>query len=385
MRFTVTHTDEQSRAGVIETARGTVHTPVFMPIGTQASVKAVSPRDVRETGARMILANTYHLYLRPGVAVLEQAGGLHRFMNWDRLILTDSGGYQVFSLSDLKKISDEGVVFQSHIDGSRHLFTPESVMDTQRSIGGDVMMVLDECIHHPCEHQEADTAHRRTIAWAERCKSRFQSAEAKYGYHQTLFGIVQGSTFEDLRRESATALVEMEFDGYAIGGLSVGEPTELMYEMTSVCTEILPIDKPRYLMGVGTPENLLESIERGIDMFDCVLPTRNGRNAMLFTRNGSLSIKNAEFKTDFRPVDEECGCYTCRTFSRAYIRHLFMAREILGLHLATLHNLHFFQWLMTEARRAIIEERYKEWKLSQCTQMKSRKNPFNQPNPIEEK
>lgn len=371
MQFIVEHTDGKARAGRMRTDHGEISTPTFMPVGTQGSVKAVEPRELREIGYDMILANTYHLYLRPGMDVILEAGGLHRFAAWDSSMLTDSGGYQVFSLSDLKTISEDGVTFRSHLDGALCSFTPESVVDIQRILGADIIMVLDDCIPYPCDAAEAGKAHELTLRWAERCKSRFEKSEPLYGHSQALFGIVQGSVHEDLRKASADALVGMGFDGYSIGGLSVGEPAETMYEMTAVCTELLPVGKPRYLMGVGTPSDLLESIERGVDMFDCVLPTRNGRNAMVFTRNGSLSIKNASFKTDLAPLDPGCECYTCRNFARAYIRHLFQAKEILGLQLSTIHNLHFYHYLMGEARKAIMENHYSAWKTEQLQRMQS--------------
>lgn len=362
MKFSLEHTDGSARAGIMHTDHGIVRTPAFLPVGTQGSVKAIEPRELREVGCEIILANTYHLFLRPGVDIIREAGGLHKFMSWDLPILTDSGGYQVFSLADLKTISEEGVEFRSHIDGSLYFFTPESVIDIQCMLGSNIMMVLDECIAYPCDFEYARKAHELTLRWAKRCKNRLQDSGSIYEHDQALFGIVQGGVYPELRKESAKSLLDIDFEGYAIGGLSVGEPTEIMYEMTTVCTDILPPDKPRYLMGVGTPRDLLESIERGVDMFDCVLPTRNGRNAMIFTQQGSLSIKNAAYKSDFRPVDEECQCYTCQNFSRAYIRHLFQSKEILGLQLATIHNLHFYQWLMKQARETIIQEKFAEWK-----------------------
>ncbi|MEK9136803.1 MAG: tRNA guanosine(34) transglycosylase Tgt [Bacteroidota bacterium] len=362
MEFTLLHTSGQARAGLMSTERGEIPTPIFMPVGTQGAVKAIEPRELEEIGARIILGNSYHLYLRPGMEVVESAGGLHRFMNWDRPILTDSGGYQVFSLSDLRGISEEGVEFKSHLDGSLHRFTPERIIDVQRSLGSDIMMVLDECTPYPCDEAYAAGSNELTIRWAERCKRQMELTKPKFSKAQSLFGIVQGSIYESVREESAEALVRIGFDGYAIGGLSVGEPPELMYRMTDVCLSILPADKPRYLMGVGTPENLIEAIERGIDMFDCVLPTRNGRNAVLFTRKGKLNMKNATYAFDFMPVDGECECYTCRNFTRAYLRHLFKSREILALQLATIHNLHFYLWLVNSARQAILEDRFADWK-----------------------
>jgi queuine tRNA-ribosyltransferase len=362
MTFTLLHTDGRARAGLLATDHGLIPTPIFMPVGTQGAVKAIEPRELEELGARIILGNTYHLYLRPGTEVIEGGGGLHRFSGWGRPILTDSGGYQVFSLSDLRGIDPDGVSFTSHHDGSRHRFTPESVVDIQRSLGSDIMMVLDECPPHPCTEQYASTSHEMTLRWAARCREHMERTSPLYGASQALFGIVQGSVYPALREASARALVAMDFDGYAIGGLSVGEPTEEMYRVTEICTAILPEKKARYLMGVGTPENILESIERGVDMFDCVMPTRNGRNALLFTRRGRMNLRNAAFATDGRPPDEECDCYTCRSFTRAYLRHLFKAKEILGLQLATIHNLSFYLWLVRSAREAILEGRFAPWK-----------------------
>jgi queuine tRNA-ribosyltransferase len=334
-----------------------------MPVGTQGTVKAIEPRELEEIGARIILGNTYHLYLKPGVELIENAGGLHRFINWDRPILTDSGGYQVFSLPDFRGIDADGVQFKSHHDGSLHRFTPESVVDVQRSLGSDIMMVLDECPPFPCDEEYASASNTLTMQWAQRCRRRFEETGSRYGADQSLFAIVQGGVYPRLREVSANGLVAMNFDGYAIGGLSVGEPAETMYAMTSLCDALLPREKPRYLMGVGTPENIMEAIERGVDMFDCVLPTRNGRNAMLFTRSGKVNIRNAQSSTDLSPVDRECDCYTCTNFSRAYLRHLFKAREILGLQLATIHNLAFYLWLTRSAREAILRDRYTDWKL----------------------
>lgn len=351
-----------ARAGIMSTERGEVPTPIFMPVGTQGAVKAIEPRELEEIGAKLVLGNTYHLYLRPGTAIVERAGGIHRFSGWDHPILTDSGGYQVFSLSHLRGISEEGVRFKSHIDGSPHLFTPENVVDIQRSLGSDVMMVLDECTPYPCPEEYAAKSNEMTVRWAERCKNQMEKTSSKYLTKQSLFAIVQGSVYESLREKSAETLVRIGFDGYAIGGLAVGEPANVMYKMTEVCTSILPPDRPRYLMGVGTPENIVESIERGVDMFDCVLPTRNGRNAVMFTRNGKLNMKNASFAFDFMPPDAECSCYTCRNFTRAYIRHLFKAQEVLALQLATIHNLHFYLWLVRSAREAILKDRFAEWK-----------------------
>lgn len=365
MRFTLEHRDTESeaRAGRIETDHGHIETPIFMPVGTVGSVKAVQPRELlSDVEAEIILGNTYHLYLRPGTRLLEQARGLHRFMQWPGPILTDSGGYQVFSLAARRKIEEQGVWFQSHIDGSPHFFSPESVIDIQRSIGSDIMMVLDECPPGDADIAYARTSNELTIRWAARCKRRFEETAPLYGYHQALFGIVQGVVYPDIRRESAGRLVEMDFPGYAIGGLSVGEPAEQMYDMVEVVCEVLPSAKPRYLMGVGTPANLLENIARGIDMFDCVMPTRNGRNGMLFTTQGILNIRNKKWESDFTPLDPGLDRYASQTFSRAYVRHLFIAAEILGLQIASLQNLSFYLWLMQEARAAIVEGRFIAWK-----------------------
>jgi queuine tRNA-ribosyltransferase len=362
LKFSLLHTDGRARAGNIQTDRGEIPTPIFMPVGTQGAVKAVEPRELIGAGARIVLANTYHLYLRPGTDLIERAGGLHAFAGWPRPILTDSGGYQVFSLSDLRDLNEDGVKFKSHLDGSLHLFTPERVMDIQRSLGSDIMMVLDECTPYPCDETYAAASGELTLRWAARCRERFEQTAPRYGHGQSLFAIVQGSTFPGLRTRSARALVAMDFEGYAIGGLSVGEPAEVMYAMTETCTALLPADRPRYLMGVGTPGNILESIERGVDMFDCVLPTRNGRNAVLFTRTGKLNMRNAGFSADFRPVDGECDCYTCTHFTRAYLRHLFKAQEILALQLASIHNLSFYLWLVRTARERILANAFLPWK-----------------------
>jgi queuine tRNA-ribosyltransferase len=335
---------------------------MFMPVGTQGSVKAVEHRELVELGAQIVLGNTYHLYLRPGIEVIRAAGGLHKFAGWERPILTDSGGYQVFSLTDLRRIEDGGVTFRSHLDGSTHVFTPESVVGIQRDLGADIMMVLDECTPYPCELEYAVRSNALTIRWAERCKNAFEKDGPRYAHGQALFGIVQGSVYREIRERSAEALVNIGFEGYAIGGLAVGEPVETMYGITEACESMLPREKPRYLMGVGTPANLLESVERGMDLFDCVLPTRNGRNANVFTRSGDLNLRNAIYKTDFSPVDPECSCYTCSNFTRAYLRHLFQAKEILALQLATIHNLSFYLWLMREARTVILERRFRAWK-----------------------
>jgi queuine tRNA-ribosyltransferase len=377
MVFRVESTDGNARCGTLSTAHGIFETPAFMPVGTQGTVKAMTQQSLEEIGTEIMLSNTYHLYLRPGIEILRQAGGLHRFINWPRPILTDSGGYQVFSLSDLRKIEEDGVNFRSHLDGSSHLFTPEKVVDIQRHIGSDIMMVLDECTPYPSTREYANSSNELTLRWAQRCKDRLTSSPELYGYAQTLFAIVQGSTYEDIREHSARVLTEMDFEGYAIGGLAVGEPAEQMYAMIEVCNNILPKIKPRYLMGVGTPENLLEAIERGVDMFDCVMPTRNGRNAQFFTRNGVINITNARYKDDFAPVDGECDCYTCRTHTRAYIRHLFMVKEILGLQLATLHNLSYYQWVVRSARQAIRNRRYQDWKTEQILRNKQENNSLS--------
>lgn len=365
MRYTLEHEDASShaRAGRIDTDHGHIETPMFMPVGTVGSVKAVQPRELlKDVQAQIILGNTYHLYLRPGPDLLKQSGGLHRFMNWPGPILTDSGGYQVFSLAERRKISEEGVRFQSHVDGSHHLFTPESVVDVQRSIGGDIMMVLDECPPGDVPESYARTSNELTMRWAARCAKRFQETDGLYGHHQALFAIVQGVVYPDVRRESAERLVEMDFPGYAIGGLSVGESAEDMYAMVEVVCDVLPRLKPRYLMGVGTPANLLENIARGIDLFDCVLPTRNGRNGMIYTTQGVLNIRNRKWATDFSPLDPGLDTYASQSFTRAYVRHLFMTGEILGLQIASLQNLAFYIWLMKAARAAIREERFGPWR-----------------------
>ncbi len=365
MRFTLLKTDRETnaRVGRIETDHGHIDTPIFMPVGTVGSVKAVQPRELlRDVKAQIILGNTYHLYLRPGTKLLEKAGGLHRFMDWPGPILSDSGGYQVFSLADRCKLSEEGAEFQSHIDGSYHVFTPENVVDTQRSIGSDVMMVLDECPPADVSEEYARTSNELTIRWAARAKRRFEETEGLYGHRQSLFAIVQGVVYPDVRRESTRRLVEMEFPGYAIGGLSVGERDDQMYDMVDVVTEHLPNNKPRYLMGVGTPANIVENIARGIDMFDCVMPTRNGRNGMLFTTEGIMNIRNAKWTDDFTVIDPGLDMYVSRTFTKAYVRHLFITGEILGLQLASLQNLAFYLWLMREARVAIEEGRFAAWR-----------------------
>lgn len=351
----------RARLGRLTTDHGVIETPVFMPVGTVGSVKAVQQRElVEDLDASIILGNTYHLYLRPGTDVLEAAGGLHRFMGWDRPLLTDSGGFQVFSLADRRTLSEEGVTFRSHLDGSTHLFTPERVVDLQRAIGSDIMMVLDECPPGDADRAYARRSNELTLRWAARAQARFRATASRYGHHQALFAIVQGVVYPDVRRESAERLVAMDFEGYAIGGLSVGESTADMYRMVEVCTEILPREKPRYLMGVGTPANLLENIARGVDLFDCVMPTRNGRNGTLFTTEGIVNIRNAKWRTHFGPVDPGLETYASQ-HSRAYLRHLITAGEVLGLQLASLQNLAFYLWLMREARTALREGRYAAW------------------------
>jgi queuine tRNA-ribosyltransferase len=362
MDFSVEASCSEARAGFLRTAHGAVKTPVFMPVGTQGAVKAVSPADLERIGVEIILGNTYHLYLRPGLGILDAAGGLHGFSGWTKPILTDSGGYQVYSLAKLRKLDDDGVTFRSHLDGSLHRFTPEMVVQAQRAIGSDIMMVLDECPPHPCDEAYAARSNRLTLDWAGRCLQEFRSGRGRYGFDQALFGIAQGSTYARLREQSTTALVEMGFDGYAIGGLAVGEPAPLMYEMIEACVRHIPPGSPRYLMGVGTPENILEAVARGVDMFDCVLPTRNGRNAMAFTARGRLTVTNARFAADFTPIDDACGCYACANFTRAYIRHLFMVREILGLTLLTIHNISFYRGLMAAAREHIFNGSFGAWK-----------------------
>ncbi len=364
MFFTVEKIDEGSkaRAGLLETPHGAIETPIFMPVGTQGTVKTVSPQELHALGAQIILGNGYHLYLRPGDRLILEAGGLHSFIGWSHPILTDSGGYQIFSLAELCKIGDAGVRFQSHLDGSYHDFTPEGVIDIQRNLGSDIMMVLDECSPYPCAHEIAVKANERTLQWAERSLKRFLETDPSLDRQQFIFGIVQGSTYKAVREVSAKRLIDMAFDGYGIGGLAVGEPKMVLLEMTDCSTDWLPTEKPRYLMGVGKPEDIVEAIALGVDMFDCVIPTRNGRNGTVYTHQGKLVVKNRNFKKDFIPIDEECTCYTCQHFSRAYIRHLFQAEEILALRLATIHNLHFYMTLTREARQAIIKGSFNQWK-----------------------
>ena len=365
MTFQLQQTDAQSkaRAGVIHTDHGQILTPVFMPVGTVGSVKGVSVRDLKEeVKAQIILGNTYHLYLRPGTEILEKAGGLHRFNSWDGPILTDSGGFQVFSLTGIRKLTEEGCTFRSHIDGSKHIFTPERVMDIERSIGADIMMALDECPPGTSEYAYAKKSLGMTHRWLDRCLKRFNETEPKYGYQQSLFPIVQGCTYRDLRTQSAEFVAEKGCDGNAIGGLAVGEPAEVMYEMIEVVNAILPKDKPRYLMGVGTPANLLQGIDRGVDMFDCVMPTRNGRNAMIFTANGVLTMRNRKWQDDFSPIDIDGPCSLDRTYTKAYLHHLFKAQELLALEIASIHNLSFYLWLTGEARKHILAGDFRAWK-----------------------
>lgn len=372
MTFDLQYQDFKSgaRAGVLHTDHGDIQTPIFMPVGTVGSVKAVSQRALKDdVQAQIILGNTYHLYLRPGLDILHQAGGLHRFISWDAPILTDSGGFQVFSLSHRRKMKEEGVTFQSHIDGSRHLFTPENVVDTQRIIGSDIMMALDECTPGTADYDYARKSMEMTHRWLDRGLKHFHETEALYGYSQSYFPIVQGCVYPDLRRCSAEYVASKDCDGYAIGGLAVGEPTEKMYEMIEVVNAVLPKDKPRYLMGVGTPENLLEAIERGVDMFDCVMPTRNARNACLFTKHGKLNFRNKRWANDFSPVEEDGAAEIDRCYSKAYLRHLFIAEELLALELASIHNLSFYLWLVKEARKHIVDNTFSEWKSMMLKQL----------------
>jgi queuine tRNA-ribosyltransferase len=364
MFFKVLSQDTNSKARVCEvkTDNGTFQTPIFMPVGTQATVKAIEQRELHEIGAQIILGNTYHLYLRPGEEVLQKAGGLHRFMNWNKPILTDSGGFQVFSLSGLRKITEQGVEFKSHLDGSSHLFTPEKVLGIQRNIGSDIMMVLDECLANPADESDVRKSIKLTSDWAKRSKTEFDRTKPEYGHEQFLFGIIQGSVYKDLRKQSAEELVEMDFNGYAIGGLAVGEENEVMYDIVEHTTQYMPEDKPRYLMGVGTPEDLLNCIERGIDMFDCVMPTRNARNGTIFTSKGKIRLKNLENKFNYNSPDEETDSYTAQNFSLAYLRHLFMSDEILAAQLATIQNLRFYLKLAEDARKAILENRFTDFK-----------------------
>jgi len=367
--FKITHKDKQTKArvGQIKTAHGIVNTPAFLPVGTQGTVKTLSNQDLDDCGAQIILSNAYHLFLRPGSQIIENIKGLHEFMNWHKPILTDSGGYQIFSLALLRKVKDEGVEFQSHINGDRHFLTPEDVVNFQKVLGSDIIMPLDECVHYPCGRDQAEVAVRRTTDWAERSKKEFaakkdKSCELRTENSQLLFGIVQGATYEDLRKESAESLIDLDFAGYAIGGLSVGEPEDLRYDILNLTVELLPKDRLNYLMGVGTPQQILESIEIGIDLFDCCIPTRYGRNGTAFTSEGKLTVRNATFSYDLNPLDKECCCYTCKNFTRSYLRHLFNADEILGLRLVSLHNVHFYLNMMKDIRQAIGENRFKKFK-----------------------
>jgi len=365
MKFTLQHTckDCNARAGLIETDHGPIETPIFMPVGTVGSVKGVHMHELRDDiKAQIILGNTYHLYLRPGMNIIEQAGGLHRFNGWEKPILTDSGGFQVFSLSGIRKLKEEGVTFRSHIDGSKHLFTPENVVDIQRTIGSDIMMALDECAPGTSDRAYTRRSLDLTKRWLERGWKHYKSTQPRYGHYQSYFPIVQGCTYPDLRREAALHAAELGADGYAIGGLAVGEPAEVMYDMIDVVNEVLPTDRPRYLMGVGTPANILEAIDRGVDMMDCVMPTRNGRNGMLFTRNGIMNMRNLKWADDFTPIDPESDLWADREISRAYLRHLFIAKELVAMEIASMHNLHFYLWLVGEARRHIIAGDFATWK-----------------------
>ena len=366
MEFTLQHQDKYSnaRAGVITTDHGQIKTPIFMPVGTCGSVKGVHFRELEEqVNAQIILGNTYHLYLRPGLDILNKAGGLHKFNGWNKPILTDSGGFQVFSLTGIRKIREEGCEFRSHIDGSKHFFTPENVMDTQRIIGADIMMAFDECPPGQSDYQYAKNSLKLTQRWLDCCIKRFSETEPLYGYHQSLFPIVQGCTFKDLRRDAAKHVADKDAEGNAVGGLAVGEPAEVMYEMIEVVNEILPENKPRYLMGVGTPQNILEAIERGVDMFDCVMPTRNGRNAMLFTYEGTMNMRNKKWESDFTPIDPS-GCYVDQIYSKAYLHHLFKAKELLAMQIASIHNLAFYLRLVTDAREHIEKGDFAGWKRS---------------------
>ena len=356
-------TETGARAGVLHTPHGKIETPIFMPVGTQATVKTLDQHDLIEAQAQIILGNAYHLYLRPGHELIDRMGGLHQFMNWSRPILTDSGGFQVFSLGDLNKISEEGVRFQSHLDGSSHLFTPESVMEIEHGLGADIIMAFDECTPYPCERDYAEKSMRRTLRWAERCIKRHQelSAQRTHRPPQALFGIVQGSVYPDLRRTCAQELIQMDLPGYAIGGLAVGEPRDSMFGVIRETTPLLPNGKPRYLMGVGLPNDLVEAVGAGVDMFDCVVPTRNARNGTVFARNGRLRLKNAAHAEDPQPLESDCACKTCSHYSRAYLRHLFKTNELLGMHLATFHNVFFFQQLMRDMRDAIISGHFAAW------------------------
>jgi queuine tRNA-ribosyltransferase len=364
LNFTIIYTDKKSkaRAGILKTEHGMINTPIFMPVGTQGTVKTQTPNDLLKNKVQIILGNTYHLYLRPSHQLISDFGGLHKFMNWSKPILTDSGGFQVYSLANLRNISDEGVTFQSHVDGSKHLFTSKNVIDIQKHIGSDIMMVLDECTPYPCSFEYTENSINLTNRWAEIAFKYWKESDPLHGYEQNLFGIIQGSIYKELRKKSIEYLTNLDFSGYAIGGLAVGEPKSEMLKMTDFCTDYMPENKPRYLMGVGNPEDILDCIELGVDMFDCVIPTRNARNGTVFTSKGKMVIKAAKHKQDKNPIDSDCNCYTCNNFSRAYIRHLFNVNEILGLQLATLHNIHYYLELVTEARNQIINKSFKNWK-----------------------
>ena len=375
MKFKISHTDKNSkaRAGELTTDHGTIQTPIFMPVGTAGTVKGVHQHELKDDiKAQIILGNTYHLYLRPGLEIIERAGGLHKFNGWDKPLLTDSGGYQVYSLANQRKLTEEGAKFTSHIDGSKHFFSPESVMDIQRTIGADIIMAFDECTPYPCEYDYAKKSLAMTHRWLKRCCTRFDETEGKYGYSQTLFPIVQGSVYKDLRLKSAEFIAAQNREGNAIGGLSVGEPAEDMYAMTEVVCSVLPVDKPRYLMGVGTPINLLESIDLGIDMFDCVMPTRNARHGLLFTQNGIMNMKNEKWKNDFSVLDEHGTSYVDKAYSKAYLRHLVHSQELLGAQIASIHNLAFYLWLVGEARNQIIAGTFREWKNKMVQQLGKR-------------
>lgn len=375
MKFELESSDKNSkaRAGKITTHHGVIETPIFMPVGTVASVKAVHFHELKQDiNAQIILGNTYHLYLRPGINVLEQAGGLHKFSGWDRPILTDSGGFQVFSLTENRKLTEEGATFRSHIDGSKHLFTPEKAVDIQRSIGADIIMAFDECTPGTADYNYAKKSMQLTHRWLERGIKHFNSTEPKYGYSQAFFPIVQGCVYPDLRKESAAFIASQNAEGNAIGGLAVGEPVEQMYEMIEIVNEILPTDKPRYLMGVGTPVNILEAIERGVDMFDCVMPTRNGRNGMLFTAQGIMNMKNEKWKNDFSPLDEKGTSIVDKVYSKAYLRHLFISKELLAMQIASIHNLAFYLWLVKEARSHIVQGDFASWKKNMVQQLQQR-------------
>jgi queuine tRNA-ribosyltransferase len=375
MKFDLQYSDPKTnaRAGVITTDHGTIETPIFMPVGTVGSVKAVHMSELKEDiKAEIILGNTYHLYLRPGLDILERAGGLHKFNSWDKPILTDSGGFQVFSLSDNRKLNEQGAEFRSHIDGSRHLFTPENVMDTQRIIGADIIMAFDECCPGDADYAYAKKSLALTERWLDRCFTRFNATEPKYGYNQSLFPIVQGCIYPDLRRKAAENIANKGADGNAIGGLAVGEPTDKMYEMIELVNEVLPKDKPRYLMGVGTPVNLLEAIERGVDMFDCIMPTRNGRNGQIFTKQGIMNMRNKKWADDFSPIEADGASMVDTLYSRAYLRHLLTSNELLGLQIASIHNLAFYLWLVKEARKHIIAGDFSIWKSGMVRQLSNR-------------